>query len=151
MISRRWLCILLGLVFIFPLALERSHGQGAKQTVQRVLTEYDRAWNSKDAAAVSRILARDYVYFSSTGGLTTRKATLEFLASPDYKLTFVRRTEIEVLSQRGGVAVLSSRWIGRGTFGKEEINDDQRCGLVFVQEARRWKLLSEHCAQIVAK
>ena len=119
--------------------------------VGRALANYDASWNKKDSAGVSKMLAESYVYFSSTGTLTTRKATLEFLVSPDYKLTFVERSELKLLSNNGSVAVVSSRWKGRGTYGKEEINDDQRCGLVFVKEARMWKLLSEHCAQIVTK
>jgi ketosteroid isomerase-like protein len=119
--------------------------------VEEALRDYDSAWNKKDVAKVARMLAKDYVYFSSTGSLTDRKATLEFLASPDYKLTFVNRSEIKVLSSTNSVAVISSRWQGRGTFGKEEINDDQRCGLVFAKQGRVWKLLSEHCTQIVTK
>lgn len=128
--------------------LSTAYGQ---TDVEKALTNYDAAWNKKNVDAVSKILANDYVYFSSVGGLTDRKASLEFLVSPDYKLTFVERSEIKVLSQTDRVAVVSSRWKGRGTFGKEEINDDQRCGLVFVKENKKWKLLSEHCAQIVAK
>jgi len=115
------------------------------------LTNYDRSWNAKDVKSLERILADDYVYFSSEGALTTRKATLEFLVSPDYKLTSVERSEMKILSQSNSVAVVSSRWKGRGMYGKEEINDDQRCGLVFVKQGGTWKLLSEHCAQIVSK
>ena len=119
--------------------------------IGRALADYDQAWNKKDATGVGRLLADDYVYFRSTGGLTTRKATLEFLTSPDYKLTSVERSEIKLLSQNNAVAVVSSRWKGRGMYGKDEINDDQRCGLVFVKENKVWKLLSEHCVQIVSK
>lgn len=118
------------------------------------LDAYDTAWKKKDVQGVSRILAADYQYFTSDGKLTDKKRTLEFLGSPDYKLTFVERTEvsfISMLSRDRRVAILSSRWKGRGTYGKEEINDDQRCGLVFVMEGAQWKLLSEHCVQIVAK
>ena len=121
------------------------------QTPERALSEYDRMWNAKDVKGVEQILADDYVYFSSTGGLTNRKATLEFLASPDYKLTSVERSEIKILSQSESIAIVSSRWKGRGSYGKEEINDDQRCGLVFVKQKNIWKLLSEHCVQIVSK
>ena len=138
--------ILLGGAFAF--------GQKASShevSVRKALADYDTAWNRKDLESVSRILTEDYVYFSSTGGLTDRKKTLEFLVSPDYKLTFVERSEITLLSADDRVAVVSSRWKGRGTFGKEEINDDQRCGLVFVRSGKAWKLLSEHCAQIVTK
>lgn len=145
---------LIGLVILFAVAVERLPGQTAadvRSPVGKALSEYDRGWNSKDVAGVSRILADEYVYFSSTGGLTDRKATLEFLASPEYKLTLVERTEVKLLTTSDAVAIVSSRWKGRGTFGKEEINDDQRCGLVFVRVGRSWKLLSEHCAQIVEK
>ena|SRR5688572_22875657 len=133
------------------LSLVAAHAQDPGAPVTKALSEYDTAWNKKDAAAVARTLTDDYVYFSSTGGLTDRKATLDFLASPDYKLTFVERSEIKILSNNSSVAVVSSRWKGRGTYGKEEINDDQRCGLVFVKQGKAWKLLSEHCTQIVSK
>ena len=123
----------------------------AQDAITKAVANYDAAWNAKHVDTVSKILADDYVYFSSTGGLTDRKATLEFLASPDYKLTFVERSGVKILSKTDRVAVVSSRWKGRGTFGKEEINDDQRCGFVFVKENKTWKLLSEHCAQIVTK
>jgi ketosteroid isomerase-like protein len=114
------------------------------------LQKYDTAWNKKDVAGVSKILADDYTYFSSTGGITDRKKTLAFLLSPDYKLTFVERSDVklESIDARHDIAIISSRWKGRGTYGKEMINDDQRCGLVFVRENNEWKLLSEHCAQI---
>ena len=128
-----------------------STSRAQKAPAIKALTEYDNAWNRKDTISVERLLHDDYVYFSSTGGLTTRKATLEFLVSPDYKLTFVERSEIDLLSKDDHVAVITSRWKGRGTYGKDVINDDQRCGLVFVRVGKAWKLLSEHCTQIVSK
>ena len=139
-----------GLVLIFIL-LFTSGIVAQEAAVRKVLADYDNAWNKKDVAAVSRILTDDYVYFSSTGGLTDRRATLEFLSSPDYNLTFVERSEIKLLSKSDVVAVFSSRWKGKGTYGKEAIDDDQRCGLVFVKHGKVWKLLSEHCTQIVTK
>jgi ketosteroid isomerase-like protein len=138
--------------------LAEINGQATTPSVDRAaepaliaLLTYDRAWNKKDVTGVSRILAKDYVYFSSRGSLTDRKATLEFLVSPDYKLTFVDRSEIKVLSTSSSVVVFSSRWKGKGTYKAETIDDDQRCGNVFVREGKAWKLLSEHCTQIVTK
>ncbi len=86
--------ILLAFVLLDAAASTASHGQvdDFGGPIKKALTQYDDAWNKKDVDAVSHILAADYVYFSSTGGLTTRKATLAFLASPDYKLTFVERS-----------------------------------------------------------
>jgi len=137
-------------VFAILIFLPTIYGQ-ANDAIHRTVKSYDEHWNKKSVEGVSNILADDYVYFSSTGSLTDRKKTLEFLASPDYKLTFAERTEVKVLSESDRVAVVSSRWKGRGTYGKEAINDDQRCGLVFVNVSGLWKLLSEHCVQIVSK
>jgi ketosteroid isomerase-like protein len=120
--------------------------------LRKAINDYDSAWNRKDVAGVSRVLADDYAYFSSTGGITDRRGTLEILGSPEYKLNFSERTEVVLLSSSlRNVIVVSSRWKGRGTYGKETIDDDQRCGLVFVKEDGTWKLLSEHCTQIVAR
>ena len=123
-----------------------------KQTenVLRLLKKYDAAWNKKDAATVGGVLATDYVYFTSTGGLSNRQETLDFLVSPKYILTFVERNEIKAV-RSGETIVVSSRWKGKGSYAEGEINDDQRCGQVFVRTGKSWKLLSEHCVQIVSK
>lgn len=118
--------------------------------VLQVLKKYDAAWNKKDVEGVAQILAPDYVYFNSLGGTSTRQQTLDFLGSPDYKLTFAERTEIKSY-RTGNTVVVSSRWIGKGSWRNGEINDDQRCGLVFVKMGKDWKLITEHCTQIVAK
>jgi hypothetical protein len=97
-----------------------------------------------------RLLAREYVYFSSTGNLTSRQQTLELLKSPGYKLTFAERSEIKTF-RSGATVIVSSRWKGKGTYNDEEINDDQRCSLVLARQRNSWRVLSEHCTQIVRK
>lgn len=136
------------LCFLDVTAAQTSDSRDAE--IRQVISQYDSAWNKKDVKAVSNLLADDYVYFTSTGGLTDRKKTLEFLVSPDYKLTFVERSEI-VVHNAGDTVIVSSRWKGRGMYGKEAINDDQRCGIVLVREKKTWKLLSEHCVQIAGQ
>lgn len=112
--------------------------------------KYDKAWNKKDVAAVDNVLADNYIYFSSTGTTTSRERTLEFLRSPKYILKSAVRSEMKIF-QAGDTAVVSSRWIGTGTYNDEPINDDQRCSLVLAKNRKKWKLLSEHCTQIVSK
>jgi ketosteroid isomerase-like protein len=119
------------------------------EAVLDILAKYDTAWNKKDSATVGNILAPGYIYFSSTGSITTRERTLEFLNSPKYILTSAQRSEVKTY-RTGDTVIVSSRWIGKGTYDKEEI-DDQRCGLVFTKIGKQWKLISEHCAQIVSK
>ena len=50
------------------------------------VARYDSAWNRKDSAAVSRLLAPDYQYFTSRGGISKRSESLTFLSSKDYVL-----------------------------------------------------------------
>jgi uncharacterized protein (TIGR02246 family) len=116
-------------------------------SVAALVTAYDRAWNSRDTATVRHIFAPDYQYFTSRGGVESREAALEILASPEYQLQQASRSEVAV-RLTGPVAVVSSRWKGRGTYRGERFTDDQRCGQVWLRTGRTWQLLSEHCVQI---
>ena len=118
--------------------------------VLAALTKYDNVWNKNNQKGVDAVLHPSYLYFSSTGGTTDRKRTLEFLISPKYILTFVERTEISTFGSDNTV-IVNSRWKGKGTYNDEAINDDQRCSLVFTKARKKWLLLSEHCTQIVTK
>ena len=140
------------IVFIF-IACSTFAFTAAGQTdpVKETLSKYDRAWNAKNTKAVAEMLDEDFIYFSSVGTLTDKKSTLEFLAKPDYKLTFVDRSEITVHANDGRTAVVSSPWQGKGSWSGGEINDDQRCGQVIVKRGKAWKLVSEHCVQIPEK
>lgn len=147
-------------VYLFVIVLfltagtERIRTQAADDSVGEkiisILTGYDVAWNRKDVESVGKILAPNYTYFSSTGGIMKREQTLEFLISPKYVLRSAKRTEIfPVISEN--TVIVGSRWIGNGTYNDEAFNDDQRCSLVFTRQKQEWKLLLEHCTQIVSK
>src|SRR5687768_7994555 len=89
------------LIASITLATTAGFGQSADDKyveLTKILGDYDTAWKKKDTKAVAVILAADYVYFSSTGGLTDRTRTLAFLGSPDYKLTLMERSEISFVS-----------------------------------------------------
>lgn len=143
---------LLFFAFIFCLSTNvfAQDQDSERAAVLGLIEKYDHAWNTKDSKTVSDVLGSEYIYFSSTGNLSNRAQTLEFLKSPDYKLTFAERSEVK-LYRTGETFVVSSRWKGRGTYNNREINDDQRCGLVFAREMKVWKLVSEHCVQIPTK
>ena len=109
---------------------------------------YDKAWNRKDVTSVERVLAAGYVYFTSKGDVWSRQRTLDLLRSPKYILNSAERTEIDVY-RTGNTAIVSSRWQGHGSFDGEEFHDDQRCSIVLARAGRDWKVLAEHCTQIV--
>ena len=117
--------------------------------VEALVHQYDNAWNQRDTLGVSRLLAPAYQYFSSLGQVSSRAETMTFLSSPEYRLEQAERSEIAV-SLSEPVAVVSSRWRGRGTYRGEAFRDDQRCGQTWVRSRGAWLLVSEHCVQIAA-
>jgi ketosteroid isomerase-like protein len=123
--------------------------QSEEEDISRFVERYDNAWNHKDTAAIERILAPDYVYFSSKGQVRSRQFLLEELLSPKYKLVSAERNEVKVYLTLG-TAVVSSRWKGHGTYDGQEFHDDQRCSIVLARGKQGWLVLSEHCTQIVA-
>lgn len=144
------LALLIALIGLSIMHVSRAQGSSLQEDgVIRAVEAYDQAWNRKDATAVGRILANNYVYFSSEGAVLPRQEMLNFLRSPKYVLNGADRSELEV-RRTDRTAVVSSRWKGNGTYDGKEFHDDQRCSLVLTQEGRQWKLLSEHCTQIAA-
>jgi ketosteroid isomerase-like protein len=115
--------------------------------INELIQRYDAAWLKKDVAAVSETMSPEYVYFSSDGKLRDRQWMLDFLQKKSYKLDRSERSEIEI-HRTGSTAVVSSRWIGTGSYDGKPINDDQRCGIVLSRVKGRWLIVSEHCTQI---
>ncbi len=120
---------------------------GDAAPVLSAVARLDSAWSRKDTALVDRLLAPEYVYFSSKGGVTSRSEAIGLLRSESYRLEYADRSELEV-HQTGSTAVVASRWRGRGTFGGTAFVDDQRCSLVLDRTGVEWRVLSEHCTQI---
>ena len=118
------------------------------------VARYDSAWSQRDTSAVSGLLAPQYQYFTSLGGVSSRAETMAMLSDPGYRLEHANRSEIAV-SWSGPVAVVSSRWQGQGTYRGQPFKDDQRCGQTWLVtdpteelRSRTLQLLSEHCVQI---
>jgi hypothetical protein len=117
--------------------------------VSALVARYDSAWNQRDTSAAGRLLAPQYQYFTSRGGVSSRSETLAMLSAPDYRLEHAKRSEIAV-SLSGPAAIVSSRWQGHGTYRGRPFKDDQRCGQTWLQNESGWQLLSEHCVQITS-
>jgi hypothetical protein len=138
------------LVLMGPPIAEGQSSAQAVDPVAKLVAQYDSGWNSKDTVSVSRLMAPRYQYFTSLGEMRSRAEMLHFLGSPDYALQRASRSEV-VVTRSDPVAVVSSRWRGRGTYKGKPFIDDQRCGMVWLQTAGSWQLLSEHCVQIAPK
>ena len=138
---------ILGCLLVAPAIAVGQDGARSSDPVAILVARLDSAWNRKDTVAVGRLLAPRYQYFTSLGGVRARAPMLEFLGSPDYTLEHARRSEV-VVTRTGPLAVVSSRWQGRGTWQGKRFKDDQRCGQVWLEASSTWQIVSEHCVQI---
>lgn len=131
-----------------PEAGSTTDGALSASEVLTVVREYDDAWLRKDAAVVASILADEFAYFSSTGGVRSREWILEdLLAHPEYELDHAEREELDVILH-GSTAIVSSRWRGVGSYAGEPVDDDQRCSIVVVRQATAPRIVMQHCTEI---
>ncbi len=142
-------------LLLAPLACGRPDStpgpaRGDDEAALAVIRAYDEAWQRKDTAAYGRMLAEDYVYFSSRGDVTSRADLLALLASPALALRDSERSEVRVHAAYGAALLVGSRWRGRGTYEGEAFTDDQRCSLVLIHVLDLWRVASEHCTEIVS-
>ena len=120
-----------------------------EKEVRDFVNEYDNMWASRDTTAMKGAMAENYIYFTSVGNTTTRGKIISWFTPADkYKVDSAIRSEITVTLHRN-TAVVSSRWIGSGSFDGERFRDDQRCSLTIQKEEGKLRLISEHCTQIV--
>jgi len=113
------------------------------------IKHYDDLWANRDTTGMKEAIAANYIYFTSTGNTTTRDRIIGWFTPADkYKVDTAIRSEISVMLN-GNAAVVSSRWVGSGSFDGERFRDDQRCSLTIQKENGKLKLISEHCTQIV--
>ncbi|HET6766987.1 MAG TPA: nuclear transport factor 2 family protein [Chitinophagaceae bacterium] len=120
-----------------------------EKEIRDFVNDYDNMWAKRDTASMKEAMADNYIYFTSVGSITDRKQILGWFVPADkYKVDTATRTEIDV-TIHGNTAIVSSRWIGSGSFDGEKFRDDQRCSLTIQKEEGKLKLISEHCTQIV--
>ena len=120
-----------------------------EKEVTDFINDYDNMWAKRDTSALKEAMADNYIYFTSVGSTTDREKILGWFVPADkYKVDTAIRSEIDV-TIHGNTAIVSSRWIGSGSFDGEKFRDDQRCSLTIQKEKGKMKLISEHCTQIV--
>ena len=118
-----------------------------EKEAQKLVLRYDEAWMRKDLAAIGKLLAPEYVYFSSKGGVSDLVATRAMLSSAGYRLERGRRDDMKSYRQ-GSTVVVSTHWTGAGIFEGKPFTDDQRCSVVVSFTGGTGRILSEHCTRL---
>jgi uncharacterized protein (TIGR02246 family) len=131
----------------------KAQGRASQSTndVENLLKQMEQDWTTaeinKDMAAFDRILADDWVQIDSEGKTDTKKQWLEFVRSPDFKITTARIMEMRV-RQFGNVAVVTgvneetSTIKGKDTSGRYAWTD------AFVNRDGRWQAVASQVTPI---
>ena len=141
-------CLLLILLSCSTTANEAKPENLTETEAREFTKNYDATWEKRDTNTMKEVMDEKYIYFTSAGSTTDRARILSWFRPADkYKVDHATRSEI-VISVQGNVAIVSSRWIGSGSFGPDKFSDDQRCSLVLQKVNGKIKLMAEHCTQI---
>lgn len=118
-----------------------------EEEVINVIKQFDDGWRNKDFKMVDSVLSPVYIYFTQSGGLFSRDSLVQTAASNTYLLESMDRCEL-IVSLYENTAVVSSRWVGKGTYRGIPFDEDQRCSVSIIKINNKVQLLSEHCTPI---
>lgn len=107
---------------------------------------WNQAWLEQDVALVEELMAEDYLYIGPNGMLLDRKAILNIIQSPSYRLDSSTRTPVVIKSagEDAGVMVFHSQ--AAGSFEGKSFIDNHKCSMLCVRRGGEWRVLLEQCS-----
>ena len=107
------------------------------------------AWRTKDAGAVGRMIAADYVYVAPNGAVMDREAILGIIEDPSYGISSGGHTDVAVVPLGSDVALVRHHWRGQGTFRGRVFVDDHQCVMIWFRSEGRWRVRYEQASPVV--
>lgn len=143
----KFLSGILILLIISFVSCNKKQSPLTREEVIAVIKRFDEGWKNKDLKKVDSVLAPSYVYFTQSGGIFARENLVQTAGSPDYKLdTFERSHYFVELFEN--TAVVSTKWVGKGTYNGVKFDEVQRCSLTIIKANGKVEILTEHCTPI---
>ena len=112
--------------------------------------EYDEATTRGDSSVLERILADEYLYISSNGGVFNKADAVKFSKSGEVKIESGRSDDVQVRGF-GDTIVVTGRWTSKGTNKGKSFSDVDRYTSVYVKRNGRWQIVSDHVSSIPQK
>ena len=106
------------------------------------------AWRTRDAGAIERMSANDYVYVGPNGNEMSRDTILEVIRDPTYRIIEGGHTDVEVRPLSQDVTLVRHHWKGRGTFRGQVFDDNHRCVMVWHRVSGEWRVRYEQASPV---
>ena len=106
------------------------------------------AWRTKDARAIERMIAADYVYVAPNGAVMDRETILGIIKDPSYGIASGAHTEVAVVQLGSDVALVRHHWRGHGTIRGREFVDDHQCVMIWCRSEGRWRVHYEQASPV---
>ena len=143
----------LALVIMLGLALPAAAQTSAPTQTERELLKLEDEWSQaslkRDAAALQRFYADEYVFIDEDGVVTNRVNELKNLTSGEFRLESYKFDEMRVRLY-GDVAIVTGRNTIKGRW--QDINRDisgpYRFTDVFVRRDGRWQCVSSQSSRV---
>ena len=107
------------------------------------------AWRMKDAGAIERMIADEYVYVAPNGTVMSRDSILAIIHDPSYGISEGEHSEVEVIPLGAEVVIVRHHWQGRGTIRGHAFVDNHRCVMIWHRVAGEWRVHYEQASPVV--
>jgi len=123
-----------------------SEGSNVTADLEHLNEIWNRAWLERDVTLVAKLMADDYLYIAPNGKLLDRKAILNIIKSPSYRLDNSVRTPVMIKPVGADAAVMVFHSQAAGEFEGKPFKDDHKCTMLCVRRGSEWRVLLEQCS-----
>jgi ketosteroid isomerase-like protein len=131
-----------------------SRSQSGKSTIEETLIQMEGEWSQadsqKDAAALDRILAEDWMGIDFEGTLLSKKQAIEGIQSDSGSLTSTVLADMKVRVY-GDTAIVTGTDTETGEYHGKDSSGKYRWTDVFVRRDGRWQAVSSQSTKLAAE
>lgn len=121
----------------------------AAREVMEIKQQYDQAQLKNDSAWFERMFAEDYLMILPDGSTLTKARAVEELRSREITWESATGEDMRVRVY-GDTAVVTGRFLGKGTYKGKPMNEHQRFTSVWVKRNGQWQAIAEHATNMAA-
>jgi ketosteroid isomerase-like protein len=143
--------VLLSFAFGQSVPQQESQNSKSEQEVRQMIEKYRTALLKRDASALEKIWADDYVFVTAAGDVLTKAQRVENIKSGATTLDSINEEENIIVRVYQNSAVATSRVTIKGQYGGQPTSGQYRSTHVWVKGPAGWQLVSNQLTTLAPK